>query len=792
MLNSPVDSATDLNSRVEPLQVKFSQPETEDSWEIIANNLKLFTDLCLNAGACEFTTELIVILRSSSRPIINSLVTERTRLSLVAIDLLSAVATGLGKSFKPLLQIFLPTLLSLCGRTNKVIITRSRACITTIIEMTQLPSIISYFLQAIEDKSSSIRFTAAEGTLTCVNCFNPPDLEKDARASEIEKVIRMAAKDAQADIRVVGRKLFEAYRLVLPNRVDGFTGPLSPTTKKYLDIKTSSNARQEASHTTSKNKFSSSTSATTSTRNRLEANNPTAHALSASSSTLSADRRTKSTSIKASAPATRQKTEMPPPAFVPIRPPTRTVSDSRSTTTVESRSRAVSTTLPSRKELSTTMSAHAQKLPARPNSAASHRDAPQRLRPQQSVPTLSGPSGPRRVPITDASSKAAETNAEAPVPAVRSRVPPATGRACQPDVKVLPTRAPPAAPVREKPKPVPRVGDNLARPSAPSRPATSVSTTTTKPPKVGSVTQPTLSQLSRAKASTVDRKQPTVAPSKQLWGRLAPSKTASSSSSASAVDKGKFKPTRTEVKKNVQPATIPLPPSPTPSTKSSALAVEEPPALSLTSRDEADGMSPSDTEYDEALSASSDAKQEETMTASSHAEQEEIVTGSSDTENADTETPLVVIHSPHAEEEPGIVETTESAEETLASHQIFEVVAESAEPSEVTNDPTTPTVISTDTIFDTNAKTPISSLLSSIQRGFLLTPSSPLSPPQSYLDRGANVNVQALPIPFPLAMNGSGNEQEKGMPVSKPFMFGVGEEYRRSMLSSVENLDVHK
>lgn len=182
--------------------------------------MKAFTDLCENGGACEFPAELITIIRSSSRPIINSMITERTRLSASAVDLISVLATGLGKSFKPLLQIFLPTLLSLCGRTNKVIVTRAKACIMVIIETTQLSAILSYFVQYIEDKSTSIRLAAAEGTLACVNCFNPPDLEKEARASEVETVIRAAAKDAQADIRIVGRKLFEAYRVLLPTRID--------------------------------------------------------------------------------------------------------------------------------------------------------------------------------------------------------------------------------------------------------------------------------------------------------------------------------------------------------------------------------------------------------------------------------------------------------------------------------------------------------------------------------------------------------------------------------------------
>ncbi|KAG6853370.1 hypothetical protein C0991_004929 [Blastosporella zonata] len=746
MVSLLVHSAADLNSRVEPLIAKFSQPETEDSWEIIAKNLKSFADLCLNGGACEFPTELITILRSSARPINNSLVTERTRLSSVAIDLISTVASGLGTSFKPLLHIFFPTLISLCGRTNKVVITRSRACIITVIETTQLPLILSYFSQVIDDKSSSIRFTAADGTLTCVNCFNPPDLEKDARASEIEAIIRAAAKDSQADIRVVGRKLFEAYKLVLPTRIDSFTSPLSPTTKKYLDIKAISNAGMEESHPVlpnTKNKFSSSTSAIASTRGRPEAT----HARSVSSSTIPTDRRTSHTTTKAPTTTVRQKTEMPPPMFVPIRPPTRQVSVSRSTSAAESRPRVVSTTLSSRAESTTATSDHCKKIPPRPNSATSHNDAPHRLRPQQLVPTLSGPSGPRRVPISEAAPKTVETTTK---PTARSRVASAASATSQIDDKAPPTRAPQqVAPIREKPKPIPKGRE--ARPAVQTRPTTSINNTK---PKASGVTQPTLSQMSRVKA-TADRKQPNTSAPKQLWGRPAASKVVPSSTSTT--EKGKFKPTRitgTGVKKTIQPATVPLPPSPTLSIQSGAPIEEELAALCLTKPDENQAITATHIVHEEAVCTP-----------------EEL--GPS----------LVIVH---AEDEPETdIMTTQGGDEIATAPHVASESGDDTGPE----GPTTPTVISVDTIFDTSAKTPISSLLSSIQRGFLLTPCSPLSPPQSYLDRAVEKPI----IPFPLAIDGSGTEQEKAPQGLKPFMFGlVGEEYGRSMLGNVENLNIDK
>ena len=55
--------------------------------------------------------------------------------------------------------------------------------------------------------------------LLCLKSFNPPDLEKESRAKEIEATIRATAVDANADVRKVARKIFDAYKILLPRRV---------------------------------------------------------------------------------------------------------------------------------------------------------------------------------------------------------------------------------------------------------------------------------------------------------------------------------------------------------------------------------------------------------------------------------------------------------------------------------------------------------------------------------------------------------------------------------------------
>ena len=90
----------------------------------IANSLNHFAALC-NGNATTYPTDLVAALRASSRPISCALNSERTRLSGTATDLITTAATALGSAFEPLIPHYLPTLFILCTRTNKVFLNRA-------------------------------------------------------------------------------------------------------------------------------------------------------------------------------------------------------------------------------------------------------------------------------------------------------------------------------------------------------------------------------------------------------------------------------------------------------------------------------------------------------------------------------------------------------------------------------------------------------------------------------------------------------------------------------------------
>ena len=193
--------------------------ESEETWDTIAAALNQFKDI-IRQHSTESPLELVNALRSLSQSINAALTSERTRLSGTAIDLLSLCATELAEHFVPLVPLFVPTLLSLCARTNKVFLSRGRACLNTIICSTQSPAILSFLVDNTKDKSTALRLTVAEAAVTCLNTINPLALEKEARARDVELLIKATATDANAEIRRSGRQLFDAYKLLLPHRVD--------------------------------------------------------------------------------------------------------------------------------------------------------------------------------------------------------------------------------------------------------------------------------------------------------------------------------------------------------------------------------------------------------------------------------------------------------------------------------------------------------------------------------------------------------------------------------------------
>ena len=201
------------------LRSALSVRETEDSWELIAKAIQQLGDLVLLSTAVP-SEDLIRALRPLVHSINDAILSERSRLSAVAIEFLALTTRKVPRTLEALIPNFIPTLLLLSSRSNKVFITRARTCIVTIIQTTQSPLILSYLVQNVRDKSIPLRQTVAEAALACLKSFRPSDLQRDARGKEIELIIKAAATDANSDIRKLGKSMYDVYRVLLPDRVE--------------------------------------------------------------------------------------------------------------------------------------------------------------------------------------------------------------------------------------------------------------------------------------------------------------------------------------------------------------------------------------------------------------------------------------------------------------------------------------------------------------------------------------------------------------------------------------------
>jgi hypothetical protein len=170
---------------------------------------------------------MVAGMRSLAKPLNRILNSKRSKLSGSALDLITSLLSGLGSAFDPLVSLFLPSLLGICAQTNIVLTRRAKACIFAIIRGTHSSSILPYLEKALQHKSASVRIVAAEGVLAYLTCSNPIHIENDTRRVHLlENVMKLTSRDVSA-VRQVGKKISEACKTWLPDRVERFVSNVS-------------------------------------------------------------------------------------------------------------------------------------------------------------------------------------------------------------------------------------------------------------------------------------------------------------------------------------------------------------------------------------------------------------------------------------------------------------------------------------------------------------------------------------------------------------------------------------
>ncbi|CAO1630507.1 unnamed protein product [Sympodiomycopsis kandeliae] len=228
----PITSSGQLTSQLKPIEDALSEKETEHSWQKLDKALTQLEVVTKNGGY-KFE-HFVSFMNRIAGPLARSLLSERTKLSGTAADVIASVAPRLGERFEPLLNCYIPPLLQLCARTNKVAYQRAQKCLLLIVKHCKLPAMLPFLGEACKDKFAGLRIVALTCMVALLEYAGRERLEK--RVAEIEAVVKITARDSNPEVRQYSRRLFEHYKAHWPQRSTSFTAPLSPTTRRYLAL----------------------------------------------------------------------------------------------------------------------------------------------------------------------------------------------------------------------------------------------------------------------------------------------------------------------------------------------------------------------------------------------------------------------------------------------------------------------------------------------------------------------------------------------------------------------------
>lgn len=212
-----ITSSTDLTAHFRTIQDALSEPETEHSWQRLDRAL-FRLEAITKGGAYKWHDEYVPFLKLIAGPISRSLLSERTRLSGTAADVIASAAPRLADRFEPLVQLYVPPLLQLCARTNKVALKRAEKCLQLIVKHCRLVNTLPFLCEACRDKFAGLRVVALGCIITLVESVGAQRL--DRRVTDIEATIKTTARDSNPEVRQYARRLFESYIACWPLRVE--------------------------------------------------------------------------------------------------------------------------------------------------------------------------------------------------------------------------------------------------------------------------------------------------------------------------------------------------------------------------------------------------------------------------------------------------------------------------------------------------------------------------------------------------------------------------------------------
>ncbi|KAF8332746.1 uncharacterized protein EI90DRAFT_3122481 [Cantharellus anzutake] len=238
---TPCNTIAEWNQHVKDALEIIEQPETEENWNKMERCFLTLASI-VRGGAYKLEADFLPGMRSLSRPTCKAIISDRTRLSGPAVELVSVVGARLGPRFEPLIPLYLPTVLKLCTKPSKIYISRGTSCLKLLATHCRMPAIISQLRLVVVDKSQTLRIAVADALYDFLSTSSRDGAPRPGKwIDDVELMIKTFARDASPEARQFARRACASYIQLWPERMAGFAQPLSPTTRRYLDINDSTN-----------------------------------------------------------------------------------------------------------------------------------------------------------------------------------------------------------------------------------------------------------------------------------------------------------------------------------------------------------------------------------------------------------------------------------------------------------------------------------------------------------------------------------------------------------------------
>ncbi|TPX41683.1 hypothetical protein SeMB42_g05464 [Synchytrium endobioticum] len=235
MLRGEQNESHHLDQQLKSLLLTFDKKESEDTWHLLDEALIKFHNAIQKLPSELHAPAIMAAVKKAKACIINSIMSERTRLSRTAVCLVDSLSAHLGDAFEPLVDIFVPTLLKLTTRANKLSVQLGLATLLHMVENSHIASALPKLQESLyKAKSAACRLAIHDVLLKMLSIVSPHHLE---RYSEyIETIIRDGVSDSLSESRSTARKSFEQYRNLFPLRAETFAACLPEAAKKMLNV----------------------------------------------------------------------------------------------------------------------------------------------------------------------------------------------------------------------------------------------------------------------------------------------------------------------------------------------------------------------------------------------------------------------------------------------------------------------------------------------------------------------------------------------------------------------------